>query len=172
MSVDRQGGSSHLYQWDIHLSLCLPPCGSLELFACCRNIRQLNYEVIKNISSQIYSVECGEIFFASQTTRDMEMPSCRDRDTNMSFFHKGENAISQWNWGSNQLIATALYCDRTDLIPILTFYNTACCIQLHSWSINPKFIQLLDKHLTSNYLYFPNLNIHKNAEFFKGLGLV
>ena len=30
------------------------------------------------------------------------------------------------------LIATALYCDRTDLIPILTFSNTACCIQLHS----------------------------------------
>ena len=30
------------------------------------------------------------------------------------------------------LIATALYCDRTDLVPILTFSNTACCIQLHS----------------------------------------
>ena len=32
------------------------------------------------------------------------------------------------------LIATALYRDRTDLQPILTFSDTAFCIQLHSWS--------------------------------------
>ena len=30
------------------------------------------------------------------------------------------------------LIATALYCDRTDLVPILTFSNTAFCIKFHS----------------------------------------
>ena len=51
MSVDRQSTSSHLHQWDI---------------------RQLNDEVIANISSQLYSAECGDIFFASQTTRGME----------------------------------------------------------------------------------------------------
>ena len=30
------------------------------------------------------------------------------------------------------LIAIALYRDRTDLIPILTFSNTVCCIHLDS----------------------------------------
>ena len=52
------------------------------------------------------------------------------------------------------LIATALYCDRTDLIPILTFSNTACGIQLHSRS-------------TTYYLYFPNLNIHEMLNFLR-----
>ena len=59
------------------------------------------------------------------------------------------------------LIVTALYRDRTDHLPILTFSKTACCIQLHSRSVDPKFIQLLDKHLTSYQLYFPNLNIRE-----------
>ena len=30
------------------------------------------------------------------------------------------------------LIVTELHRDRTDPIPILSFSNTACCIQLHS----------------------------------------
>ena len=149
----------------VHLSHCLPPCGSLELFPGCRNIWQLNYEVIANISSQLYSVECGDIFFASQKTKDMEMPSCRD--TNKSFFLKVKMKSPKEIEVVTNLIATALYCDRTDLIPILNFSNTACCIQLYSWSINPKFIQLLDKHLTYYNLYFPNLNIHELLNFLR-----
>ena len=63
------------------------------------------------------------------------------------------------------LIATPLYHGRTDLIPILTFSKTACCIQLHSWSSNMKCKQLMDKHLTSYYLYFQNLKIHEMLNF-------
>ena len=80
-----------------------------------------------------------------------ETPTC------LPFFLKGENAISQRNWDTNH-IASALYRDRSDIIPMLAFSNTACCIQWQSWSINPKCIQLLDKHLTSYYHYFLNLN--------------
>ena len=88
MSVDRQCGSSRLHQWDIHLSHCQPPCGSVDLFPWCRNIGlwQLNYELIPNISSQLYSVEFGNSFFDMSNNKGFgtEMPSCRD--TNMSFW--------------------------------------------------------------------------------------
>ena len=60
------------------------------------------------------------------------------------------------------LTATALYCD---LIPIVTFSNTACCTQLHSWSNNPKCTQLLEKYFTSYNLYFLNLNTHEMLNF-------
>ena len=94
------------------------------------------------------------------------MPSCRD--TNMchhvflfflSFF------LSKEIKKVTNLIASALYRQRTELIPTLAFSNTACCIQLQSWSINPRCIQLLDKHLTAYYLYFLNLNIHESLNF-------
>ena len=39
------------------------------------------------------SLECGDIFFANQTTWGMETPCCRD--TNMSFFFESESAIEE-----------------------------------------------------------------------------
>ena len=53
------------------------------------------------------------------------------------------------------------------LVPVLTFFNTVFCIQFHFWSINPKFIQLQEKHLTSYYLYFPNLNKYEMLNFLR-----
>ena len=163
MSVERQSGSSHLHHWDIHLSRCLPSCWSLQLFPWCRNIRQVNYEVIANISSQLYSVECGGIFLP--VNNQGYENAKRQRHQHVFFFIKMKTQSFKEIEVVTDLIATALYPDRTDPIPTLTFSNTACCIQLHSWSINPKCIQLLDKHLTSYYLYFPNLNIHEMLNF-------
>ena len=76
------------------------------------------------ISSQFCSVECGDIFITSQATRGMEALGCRD--AYRYFFLSGE--IGE----VTNLIDSALYRDKTDLIHILAFSNTACYIQLPS----------------------------------------
>ena len=54
-----------------------------------------------------------------------ETPTC------LSFFKVKMKAPKEIEEATN-LIASALHRDKTDLIPILAFSNTACCIQLQS----------------------------------------
>ena len=56
--------------------------------------------------------------------------------TSLSFFKVKMQSHKEIEEVTN-LVASALYRDRTDLIPILDFSNTACCIQLQSRSIKP-----------------------------------
>ena len=58
-------------------------------------------------------------------------------------------------WKVTNDIASALYRDRTDLIRILAFSNTACCMQCNP---DPLIEMYTTIGVTSYYLCFPNLN--------------
>ena len=115
-------------------------------------------------------MECGDIFFACQTTRGMEMSKCRD--TNIFIFLEGEKCSLRMNTRKKPITLFQSNNDRTDLIPNTSVFNTACCMQLPSWSINHKFIRLYDKHLRPSYTLLPLLSKPKNwwdVEISKGL---
>ena len=65
-------------------------------------------------------------------------------------------------WKVTNDIASALYRDRTDLIRILAFSNTACCMQCNP---DPLIEMYTTIGVTSYYLYFPNLNKHEVLTF-------
>ena len=147
----------------IYQIVCIPVWRN-QLFPRCKKRQQLNYDMMAHISSLLCSIECGDILFARQTTRDMETSNYKD--TNIFIFLSSENVVFQIKWGRNQL-----YCFRAIigliLYLILAFFNAACCIQLQPWSINPKWIRLLGRNLTSHYLYFSKPNIHGMLNFVK-----
>ena len=133
-------------------------------------MRQLNYQMINTILSELCSVECGDIFFACQTTRGMEMSKCRD--TNIFIFWEGEKFSLRMNTRKKPITLFQSNNDRTDLIPNTSVFNTACCMQLPSWSIYRKCIRLYDKHLRPSYTLLPLLSTPKNwwdVETSKGL---
>ena len=93
-------------------------------------------------------------FLCQSKSQAAETPTC------LSFFKVKMQSPKEIEEVTN-LIASALYRDRTDLILILAFSN----IQLQSWYINPKCIHTLDKHHTFHYLYFPGVNIRGMLNF-------
>ena len=68
----------------------------------------------------------------------------------------------QWVWKVTNDIASALYRDGTDLICILAFPNTACCMRCNP---DPLIEMYTTIGVTSYYLYFPNLNKHEVLTF-------
>ena len=114
----------------------------------------------KYFKSTVCLLECGDIFFACQTTRGMEMSKCRD--TNIFIFLEGEKCSLRMNTRKKPITLFQSNNDRTDLIPNTSVFNTACCMQLRSWSINPNVydytISSLGR-LTLSYLYFPHPKI-------------
>ena len=115
----------------------------------------------KYFKSTFCLLECGDIFFACQTTRGMEMSKCRG--TNIFIFLEGEKCSLWMNTRKKPITLFQSNNDRTDLIPYTSFFNTACCMQLPSWSINPKCIRAYSisilGRLTPYYLYFPHPKI-------------
>ena len=106
--------SKNSWSYSIHISHCRHLCASYELFHWGQNIWQLNFEVIAIVSSQLCNVECGDIFFASQTTSGMKKPNCRD--TKMFSFSKVKmQSLKEIEEGTNH-IASELYHVKTDRV--------------------------------------------------------
>ena len=77
--------------------------------------QQSDHDMVANISSQLCSVECGDIFYATQTTSGIETSNCGD--TNIFLFLQCDNAVSKKNEKKNQL-----YCFRACMLNLFTYW--------------------------------------------------